>query len=392
MNHHHRIVVSVLALAPCWGAVAQTQEFPANMSEPLREQIRFQESVKEQVTRGGQATGLEVAQGYLAAAEANLAEGSPWPWIHNLFVDAGLAFLDSANRPLDAVRVFERLEQVGQADSSRRYGAYKAGEILLLDLRDYARAADALGRYRAMMLEHGIQTDYEIDRFAWAMLYLGDAQRGLGDRTAAIATRGALLDQAWTPTLSDVVVEKACVENARDAFAMGDVQGGRAWFDRLFVERPQLGMDDGRVISLLLQRVAAGRELREIRDDESVAEYRAIWNDPSLADLPEIFDAAHSLETALGIRHEFEAQAHVCDEARQRFKDRERAWRAGVSPERFKRCEYMFQVITSSYLMSLQRLQRWDELLFVGREFLNRFPITEFKSIVEQRMAYAATH
>jgi len=357
---------------------------------PVFEQIAFFEDLKAELRRGGEASPWEVATGWLDAAEARLAEGGRWS--DQLFTEAGLAFLNGG-WPRDAVAVFERLEQVAKSDSMRRYAAYKAGEILLLDLRAYEQAVEAFRRYREMTFADGAEA-WEADgargRLGLATLYMAAAQRGAGDRSAAIETRASLLETPGAAGLSDERFAKLCVENGRDEFVLGDIEAGRAWFDLLFSERPEVGLDDGRGISWRNERVRADRSLRSVRDDQSLKEYLAIWNDPVLWKIPEIMHTAHGLETALRARRSYNERLDVLADAWEHFNRNEVAWRAAHAADRMKRVERPFQAIAVNYALELKRAKRWDDVVFIATDFLARYPQSRSRAVMQKLVAEAS--
>jgi len=356
---------------------------------PVFEQIAFFEDLKAELRRGGEASPWEVATGWLDAAEARLAEGGRWS--DQLFTEAGLAFLNGG-WPRDAVAVFERLEQVAKSDSMRRYAAYKAGEILLLDLRAYEQAVEAFRRYREMTFADGAEA-WEADgargRLGLATLYMAAAQRGAGDRSAAIETRASLLETPGAAGLSDERFAKLCVENGRDEFVLGDIEAGRAWFDLLFSERPEVGLDDGRVVSYRMKRALAGRELPSIRDEATVRELRAIWEDPALAAIPENIHAAHLLETVLRQRRDYDARLEILAAAWEHFNRNEAAWLEQLPPDRFKRVASLFETVTTHYVSELLRVGRWEDVVFVGVDLLSRYPQVQTADFVSRMVTEA---
>jgi len=226
--------------------------------------------------------------------------------------------------------------------------------------------------------------------FASAVLYEASAHRHLNERQRAMEVRSSLLDQPGIEALSDEDLAQVCVENGRDAFALGDVQGGRAWYDMLFDQRPKFGWDDGRVVLFRTERAMAGWDGRRQVDDSLMRELQAIWNDPALAEFPEIMMTAHKLEHVYGKWRQYDDLTQICAEAWDRFNRHESAWRDSVSPERFERCASLFQTVTTRYVSALRRNKRWDDVMTVGIDLLARYPQTKTRTVLQNMVDEAA--
>lgn len=368
------------------GGIAVGQSGPP---QSVLDQLHYLKSVDEMVARNGDATPVEIAQGYLTEAERRLRDGLPWTDI--LFNNAGMAYL-AAGEPAEAVAVFNRIEQSAKSAMSRRYGAYKAGEILLLDLHRDREAADAFERYRlAVLADDGVNQEMQGGGlFATAVLYEASAERSINNRQRAIELRSTLLERPGVAALSDENLAMVCVENGRDAFALGDIQAGRAWYDRLFDHRPQFGWDDGRVVLFRVERALAGWDGRRQMDDSLIRELKAVWNDSDLAMMPEIMLAAHKLEHAYGKWRQYDNLTQICAEAWDRFNQHEQEWQDSYSPERYNRSVALFQTVATRYVSALRREQRWDDVMNVGIELLARYPQAKTRRVLQNMVDEAA--
>lgn len=128
-----------------------------------------------------------------------------------------------------------------------------------------------------------------------ARLALALVRQARGDYEGAIRARVVLLG-GNEASLADKVRAKVLVENARDAFRMGDRAGGAAWFDRLFAELPAWGEADGSAVTLRIERA-----LHAFVDDPRAmrAELTRLWQDPVLSRHPKSLLAGSKLSAML---------------------------------------------------------------------------------------------
>ncbi|MBX3402438.1 MAG: hypothetical protein KF699_03400 [Phycisphaeraceae bacterium] len=316
------------------------------------------------------------------AAESRYGAGLPYS--SDLFQSAAETFLSAGDR-FQAVATFRRLESVAETATRRAYAAFRVGEIHN-SMNERQAAIDAYSRCENIIDARGVDTDLQL--FARACLAKADALRLSGRREEAIASRSRLIGQPWTPRLRDELGGMAHVENARDHFALGRVQEGRQSFDAFLTTHPAIGAQDGRRALWRVERALAGRALSGIADEEAVEELLAIWQDETVAGLPEIMVCASNLGTVLYNRGERPFLAHLLAAARGHFDANEQAWR-GLAGQRFDRAREMFEAITIDVLGELQRAGDHQGVIATATDLLARFPDTEHRAIAEAARARA---
>lgn len=368
MKHH--IAAIVLTNAVASAAFARFQAPPE-----VLEKAAFLESVRQDVASGRGASAMDAARAYRAAAEARLITGEPWS--SDLFQEAALAFLQASSRA-DALSTYERLEITAETPSWKAYAAFRAGE-LWLSLGNMGEASAALHRCLRIVQFGGSNPDLGL--FTRASLNLAKAHRASGNRPAAIEARKKVLDHPSAASIDAEHIAIACVENARDSFALGDHDAGRAWFDLLFSTRPQFGMNDGRVVPLRVERSLAGRPLSSITDDRTVQELMEIWTNPAYAEHPESIACASNLATLHHNRKDRDEEMQVLEAARARFDQHIPEWQHLADQHRHTAAAEAFQEVTITYVQELKRRERWRDVILVASDLLLRYPESPYRQM-----------
>lgn len=317
-----------------------------------------------------QASALTCAQGLLDIA--NERRKARQPWYSDLMQEAAEKFV-SANALPEAIDAYGQLERFGETPTRRAYAAFKGGELLRISDK-HGDAVAAFDRCTALIATYGVERDAAL--YARACLAQGASQRKLGRRSEAIETRSRVLGQAWTASLPVNLVGSAYVENARDRFALGQLEQGRASFDAFFAAYPGEGADDGRRVLWKVEQALAGRSPGAIMDADTSDRLSAIWNDPATADEPESMVSAANLSDVLRNRKKYDDCREVAGAARARFVAHQSAWSA-LPASRFETAREMFETVTMTHAQLLEQAGDLTGALQALVDLLNRYPKCE---------------
>jgi tetratricopeptide (TPR) repeat protein len=238
----------------------------------------------------------------------------------------GARALDAAGDPRRARELLREAAEQGVGDRGRAHAWMWLGIALAAD-NDTVGAASAFTNTRRLLApqpqkpasNNYIHATRELARLhEWAKRY-----------DEAIALLDELL--AIDPALKPAVFDSVAIDRAELLFAAGRVADGEAAFDLFFARNPDFGMDDGRAVTLRLQRARRGGPLVQF-DQRYVEELRAIWLGPHFRAMPASIVAASNLLANLQLPEE---RLSVAVEAVELWLNSRAAWQTTRSPREF---------------------------------------------------------